>query len=411
MPPKIIFFTGAPLPSEVRADEAHLVRDGSDGGSSKLLTSFSRSIKQFCGVREASTADDVGQETPSLTAAPSAAAWHSLPLSGEYLRTGYSQELGFQAEYLGNAAYYAAEDPTFLSTQSEASFRSSAARSTQAALEDVTSQFYEHSLALHDDLPTSQIAPAGTEEASLEGKESGLSTSFGTASLGPTQDESFLSTAEKRPVPNAGQITSLDRLPNEAYLKSISPQTMSITIICGIISISPPRSIITRHGSTVEIVEMLIGDDRKSGFGINFWLPSSRTKSNLRESLQDLRPQDIILVRNIALSSFKGNVYGQSLRREMTKVDLLYRNRIDRTDRAGCYSIKDLGGSDRATQESQTHPQVLKTKKVRDWVLRFVGGGPAVVRTADAGRGGKRGIKRTREVAGLDVGEMPPDTQ
>ena len=266
-------------------------------------------------------------------------------------------------------------------------------------------------MALHDDLPTSQIAPAGTEEASLEGKESGLSTSFGTASLGPTQDESFLSTAEKRPVPNAGQITSLDRLPNEAYLKSISPQTMSITIICGIISISPPRSIITRHGSTVEIVEMLIGDDRKSGFGINFWLPSSRTKSNLRESLQDLRPQDIILVRNIALSSFKGKVYGQSLRREMTKVDLLYRNRIDRTDRAGCYSIKDLGGSDRATQESQTHPQVLKTKKVRDWVLRFVGGGPAVVRTADAGRGGKRGIKRTREVAGLDVGEMPPDTQ
>lgn len=411
MPPKTIFFVGAPLPSEVRDDVADLERDGPDGGSGQLLTSFSNSIKQFCGLREAVTAEDVDQGTPSLTAAPSAAAWHSLPLEGEHLRTGYSQGLEWQEDYRGNAAYYAAEDLTFLSTQGETSFRSSDARSTQAVLEDVTSQFYEHSLALHDDLPTSQIAPAGSEVPSLEEEESGFSTSFNNTSLGPTQNESLAIIAEKRPVPNAGQITNLDRLPNEGYLKSISPQTMSITIICGIINISTPRSITTRHGSTVEIIEMLVGDDHKSGFGINFWLPSARQKSALREALQDLRPQDIILVRNIALSSFKGKVYGQSLRREMTKVDLLYRNRIDRTDRAGCYSIKDLGGSGRATQESLVNPQILKTKRVREWVLRFVGGGPAVVRTADAGREGKRGVKRTREVAGLGIGEMPPDTQ
>lgn len=399
MPLKTIFFTGAPLPGEVRDD---LVRDSQDGGS-KPLISFSRSIKQFCRLKEAGTAEDFGQGTPSSRAAPGA-AWHSLHLEGEHLRTGYSQGLGYQEGYQGNAAYYAAEDPTFLSTQGETSFRSSDARSTQAALEDTKIQFYEHSLALHDDPPTSQIDPAGSENATLEGEESGFSTSFGTTSLRPTQDESLLSEAEKRPVPIAGQITNLDRLPSEAYLKSISPQTMSITIVCGIISVSPPRSITTRHGSTVEIIEMLVGDDHKSGFGINFWLPSPRQKSALRDALQDLRPQDIILVRNIALSSFKGKVYGQSLRKEMTKVDLLYRTRIDRTDRAGCYSIRDLSAND----DSQMHPQVLKTTRVRDWVLRFVGSGPAVGR-----REGEtmRGVKRTRQVAGLGVGEMPPDTQ
>ena len=407
MPPKTIFFTGAPLPVEVRADVADLVRDRPDGGSNKLLTSFSSSIKRFCGLKEASLADGgLIRSTPSLTGPPEtppAAAWHSLPLQGEHIRTGFSQGLGYQEAYAGNAAYYAAEDPTFLSTRDETSFRSSDARSTKAALEDVTSQFYEHSMALHDDLPTSQIAPTGTEDGSLNWEESGFSTSFGTTSHGPTQDESLLSSTEKRPVPYAGQITNLDRLPNETYLKSISPQTMSITIVCGIISISPSRTIQTRHGSSVEIVEMLVGDEHKSGFGINFWIPSPRQKSALRDALQDLRPQDIILVRNMALASFKGKVYGQSLRKEMTKVDLLYRNRIDRTDRAGCYSIRDLSG----TEESQIHPQVLKTKKVRQWVLRFVGGGPAVVRTAEAR--GKRGTQRTRGVAGM--GEMPPDTQ
>ena len=405
MPPKTLFFAGAPLPSEVRDEVADFNLDGPGGVSEKLLTSFSHSIKQFCGLKEVGTAEAlVGHGTPSLTAAPSAAAWHSLPLEGENLWVDYNQGLGWQEAYQGNAALYAAEDPTFLSTQGETCFRSSDARSTRAALEDVTSQFYEHSLALHDDFPTSQIARSETEDESLE-EESGFSTSFGTTSAGPMQDERLMSEAEKRPVPMAGQITNLDRLPNEAYLKSISPQTMSITIICGIISISPPRSLTTRHGSTVEIVEMLVGDDKKSGFGINFWLPSPRQKSALREALSDIRPQDIIQVRNMALSNFKGKVYGQSLRREMTKVDLLYRNRIDRTDRAGYYSIKDLN----ADEYSQLSPQVLKTKRVREWVLRFVGSGPAVTRSATAVV--KRGVKRTREVAGLGVGEMPPDTQ
>lgn len=398
MPPKTIFFTGAPLPSDLQPDAV----------SDKLLTSFSSSIARFAGLQGQALAA-LPPSAATQTAAP--APWHSLTLKGEHLATRFSQIREWQEEYRGNAAYFATEDPTFLGSQSETSFyRSSWERgsqwSAQELLEDGASQFYEHSLALHNDLPSSQIAPAPSGDKSAD--ESCYSTSFNTTQFTSTLDQdSIIGTTSKNPIPNAGQITNLDRLPNENYLKSISPQTMSVSIVCGIISISPPRTINTRHGSTVEIVEMLVGDDHKSGFGINFWLPSIKAPSALRTALTDLRPQDIILVRNMALSSFKGKVYGQSLRKEMTKVDLLLRNRIDRTDRAGCYSRKDFVG-----EEAEMHPQVLKTKRVRDWVLRFVGGGTraAVVRDGCNGMG-KKGLKRRAEVAGIGIGDMPPDTQ
>ncbi|OBT86974.1 hypothetical protein VE02_04604 [Pseudogymnoascus sp. 03VT05] len=176
---------------------------------------------------------------------------------------------------------------------------------------------------------------------------------------------------------------------------------MTVNIIVGILSISPPRSIQTRGGSAVEIVELLVGDDTRSGFGINCWLPLNVVSRptgghpNLRSSLSGLRPQDIILVRNVALTSFRGEVYGQSLRCDVTKADLLFRNRIDREDERGCYSVRDLN----TTIGSDIHPQVAKTIRVREWVLRFVGHGAGAMRRTDEGK-----------VEVVDE-KLPPDTQ
>lgn len=140
----------------------------------------------------------------------------------------------------------------------------------------------------------------------------------------------------------------------------------------------------------MELMEVLAGDETRSGFAVNFWLfPSSQ--SAMRAVLEGLRPQDIVLMRNVALSSFNGKVYGQSLRRDMTKVHLLYRNRADKDDTGGCYggSELDRGGN----------PQLEKTRKVKEWVLRFVGG------SKGRGLGTKKGrIEQVREV-------LPPDTQ
>ena len=86
----------------------------------------------------------------------------------------------------------------------------------------------------------------------------------------------------------------------------------------------------------MELIEVLAGDEIKSGFTVNFWLSSPQSADgDTRSVLSGLRPQDVVLMRNVALSSFRGMVYGQSLRKEMTKVHLLYRDRIDRTDVGG----------------------------------------------------------------------------
>lgn len=119
---------------------------------------------------------------------------------------------------------------------------------------------------------------------------------------------------------------------------------------------------------------MLVGDDTKAGLGINIWLPPSQESNppalqevDLRTQTLRLRPQDVILAKTVALSSFRGKVYGQSLRRGMTTLDLLYRNVIDGDDARGAYSADDL------KQGAINEAQVRKVKDVEDWVMRFVG--------------------------------------
>jgi hypothetical protein len=186
-----------------------------------------------------------------------------------------------------------------------------------------------------------------------------------------------LNVLETRPaIPVGGHILDLRDIPNAKFLDSIQPQTMTVNLIVGIISVAPPRAIKTRRGAEVELVELLVGDETKSGFGINFWLSPLSKESNdgravddMRNVLLSLRPQDIVLLRNVAMSSFRGKVYGQSLRKEMTKVQLLYRNRIDKTDIGGYYTVTDFDIG------RNMHPQLAKTMEVRDWVSRFVAPG------------------------------------
>jgi hypothetical protein len=166
---------------------------------------------------------------------------------------------------------------------------------------------------------------------------------------------------------------------------------MTANLIVGIVSVPPPRAIRTRRGADVELIEVLVGDETKSGFGINFWLSSfqSDMTSDLRKVLSGLRPQDVVLMRNVALNSFRGKVYGQSLRKGVTKVHLLYRSRVDKSDVGGCYSAADLAPGD------IWPPQIQKTRTVREWVLRFVGAG------AGRTKGRVEAMKET----------LPPDTQ
>lgn len=390
MAPNVLVFAGAPMPSSLNWE------------SDTLIESFLPPIIQFAGL------SDDGQPSPLPTVFHEHVRWRSLRAATEPLVYSQLQVGTLTGEDKAIIPAPTTADLTLSSFGTDQSAISAQQLDTQLPAteftEDITSQFYEDSLAVYENLPSSPIpAPGPDGEISRSDAEAGT-TASNTTSFSTSLGFSFnsRSTAPPNfPVPDGGRLSDLGHIPNSKYLHSIQPQTMTVNVIVGIISISPPRSIQTRGGSAVEIVELLVGDETKSGFGINCWLPLNavskpiRGHPDLRSSLSGLRPQDIILVRNVALSSFRGKVYGQSLRREVTKVDLLFRNRIDRDDEGGCYSARDLNN----TISSDTHPQVRKIIRVREWVLRFVGHGGGIMRRTDEGK-----------VEVVDE-QLPPDTQ
>ncbi|KAK0261137.1 hypothetical protein LTS09_004400 [Friedmanniomyces endolithicus] len=139
----------------------------------------------------------------------------------------------------------------------------------------------------------------------------------------------------------------------------------------------------------MDILELLLGDESKAGFSITFWLTAvdSQTKQqdDLRSELGNLRAGDVVVVRNVALSAFKGCVYGQSLSRKFAR---------------NCTSVNVISAED-----VRVHGSVAmrgKFGRVQRWADDFVGrrSGPTVMGKAVAGGGGRR------------VGEevLPPDT-
>ena len=361
MSPGTLLFAGAPQSSSL------------DWEQPGLLENFSESFIRFAHL---DAQQNVSAASPSASSPHP--AWRSLPLERRHLATGLSQNHGWQKEYQGASFFTTSDINSFLSSQSPISPGDSHASSQSA--QEVLSQFYEQSYAIHEDIASSQLRTSGTSGSFYSDTSFISETSLDSHSFG-----------QRIEIPNAGYVSDLKDIPNAAHLNSIQPQTMTVNLIVGIISLLPPRAIKTRRGADVELVEVLVGDETKSGFGVNFWLSAGQgLEGDMRSVLAGLRVQDVVLMRNVALSSFKGKVYGQSLRREMTKCVLLYRNRIDRLDVGGCYSAADLEWSD-------GNPQVEKTRRVRGWGLRFVGVGVGH-------RVGKGRYEAVKEV-------LPPDTQ
>ncbi|KAL3479118.1 hypothetical protein BJX99DRAFT_223107 [Aspergillus californicus] len=259
-------------------------------------------------------------------------------------------------------------------------------------------QFYDHSFTVHE---TSEISALGAFSG-----DSGLDSGLWTESTGT----SFATNAEGealtlRPSIQGG-LTNLEDIPSAAYLTSIMPQTMTVNFIVAIIAIRPPRRIVTRQWKTeLDIVEAVMGDETRTGFGVTFWLPPlddlPNTRSygdeggkELRKSLMLLRPRDIVLLRTVGLGCFRERVYGQSLRRGLTKIDLLYRQQVDATDTCGVYRLRDI-----LVHAAKNEDQPLvKVRKVREWIKRFVDSVPDSA-------GGSTNLRHGNTVT------LPPDTQ
>lgn len=346
--------------------------------------------------------------------------WRSLSLQRAHVPTGFSQYHNL------NIVNHFPASADFLTTAA-ISFEASSQGLSQ---DDATSheskllaEWYEHSLALHDDLASSQLVPresqehdhgggGGEEASSAGGTDHSKSVSFfSTSDEGDTttvltnDDATIVVRTPLQPgrqrAGAADHLSNLEDIPPARYLESIQPQTMTVTLIAGIISIASPRTVETRFGSTRTLVEVLIGDETKSGFSVTFWLGRAAESDGSSGPLAGLRAQDVVLMRNVALNVFRGKVYGGSLPRGMTAVYLLHRGRkLGAGDDGGHYSASDLAKAGRrGARQQQIHPQLEKTRRVRDWVLKFVGGpasgdGGGARRSARMNKGRKRPAPR-----------------
>ena len=339
-----------------------------------------------------------------LPASPARPAWRALPLQAEHLPSGLTQliQTGVAAEWETQGineetSFLTMTDVSMLSDRSEM-LSSQDVQSSGSNSDESLTQFYEYSYALHEEQPTADVIY-------LDSKND--MTQFSLAAFAVETEMALM--AEELPQqavqakPRSSNTTSLRNIPNASMIRSLGTSTMTVDLVVGILAISQPRSIKTRkYGRLVELVEMTVADDTKAGFGITIWLPVSKerfSKNNqedrLRSSVATLRPQDIILARNVALESFKGKVYGQSLRKGITKLDLLYRNLEDAQDEPGAYSWDELNAV-------SDDPQLVRVKMLHDWVMSFVGAGH---------RTPGNDTKRTNRTAKRTRPQLPADTQ
>jgi hypothetical protein len=348
--PKIIIFAGAPKADSLNWD-------------TPLHDSFIPPISDFVGLEDASSASEQLSDSQ-----PQYPQWRSLPLAKhQLLQTGLTQ----QPDYFLRPTHFNPSDNFFTSIPTggytEASeVEEEGEEEEEEEEEEVRSQFYEHSLALHE--------TSHPDEASL--------TTDTSTSSGQFQSFQYSPAPSLDPIGTSCRLTNLSSIPHPGKLPNPKSAPTIISIMVGILSLTS-HTATTRFGPR-PIIELLVGDEtRSSGFQVTFWLPppTNPGQSLLGKSLAGLRRGDVILVHGMQLGVFRDRVFGQSVRAGEqgygTRVHLMYRGQDpfsanleegkDEEERRGHYTLKDLA------VKGAVHPQLEKTKRVRMWVLEYLG--------------------------------------
>ncbi|KAI1436183.1 hypothetical protein GGR50DRAFT_652087 [Xylaria sp. CBS 124048] len=344
MPRKVIIYAGAP--------EGHSL----DWTGSNLLNHFLDPIASFARLDASSSSPESPWGEISFLSTPDPAVWRSMPLRRAPLRTGFSQVHSLAPPYQGAPGFFTALPGSFDTT--------SGLSWDDRVSQRIIDQFYDHSLAIHRDLPSSSSSQLRSSGLTTDDSSFDVTDDFQETSI--LEDDS---TVEVRNCPgnDVARLSNLEDVPDAKHLAAISPQTMTVNLIVGVISIAEPRTVKTRWGTTNSLVELLVGDETKSGFSVTFWMSSTPSETNTL--VRTLRRQDVLLLRNVGLGVFMKKVHGYSLRKGHTKIELLHRRRIDKDDKGGVYSMKDISSTKRA------YPQLVKARKVWEWLLHFVGDG------------------------------------
>ncbi|KZM24222.1 uncharacterized protein EKO05_0005756 [Ascochyta rabiei] len=298
--------------------------------------------------------------------------WREVGPKSARLRTGWSQPhlpgTGLQGIDTNHSfAIATLEGSSGLSEHGTTNLDTTLTLDEQASAAD---EYLEHSLIFHDTLLSSQVVQDVAADTTVT-SSSFLTTSFGTTSSGLSSPSPVDSHVLILQVPSAMAVTALGSLPSAQHLRSIYPQTPTPNLLCALTTTPERREVFVRKGGyKMDLWEVTVGDDTYPNFKVTFWLRPPRESNNeqnhaqvqLLHTLERLQVGNIILLRNIALTSFRDIVYGQSLNtaiaRARTSVDVL---------------MKSSGLS--VAQVSGLPPSVVETfMRVKRWARSHIAG-------------------------------------
>jgi hypothetical protein len=276
--------------------------------------------------------------------------WRHVATKGTRLRTGWSQPyLPGSISHEGGLGYSFSipnvEEPSILPEGDTTNFNTTLTIGEQPSAAD---DYVEQSLAFHDTLLSSQVVPDVTADNTVS-SSSFLTTSFATTTSGLSSPSPAEGRSLMLQVPSTMTITSLGALPSASHLRSIYPQTPTPNLLCSVMTSPERREIFVRKGGyKMDLWEITVGDDTRSGFKISFWLRPPRGTSAeqasaqtlLLHTMQRIRAGNIVLLRNVALTSFRDTVYGQSLNPAITRA----RTTVDVVMSDVGVSVEQLGG-------------------------------------------------------------------
>lgn len=334
--------------------------------------------------------------------------WRDIGLTNTRLHTGWSQPFvpGTGLQGVDNNQSFAIpnlEDSSALPEYDTTNL------DTTLTLDEHTSavdDYLQHSLIFHDTLLSSQVVQDVAADNTVA-SSSFLTTSFGTTSSGLSSPSPVDNQVLILQVPSTMAVTALGSLPSAQYLRSIYPQTPTSNFLCALMTTPERREVFVRKGGyKMDLWEITVGDDTCSNFKVTFWLRPPRDSNNeqnhaqvqLLHTLERLQVGNIILLRNVALTSFRDTIYGQSLNTAITRV----RTSVDVLTKDSGMSVAQVGGLSASV--------VGTLMRVKRWARLHVAGMPDNIRKRKGGPSMEgHGAKRSFVSSARDEA-LPPDT-
>ncbi|KAJ8115421.1 hypothetical protein OPT61_g2937 [Boeremia exigua] len=266
--------------------------------------------------------------------------------------------------------------------------------------------YLQHSLVFHNTLLSSQVVQDEGADETVS------SSSFLTTSFGTTASISSSASLVERDklnlqVPSAMHVTPLGSIPSAQYLRTIYPQTPTPNLLCALMTKPERREVFVRKGGyKMDLWEIVVGDDTCPSFKVTFWLRPPRGLNNDKGSEQtrllhilgQLQVGNIVLLRNIALTSFRESVYGQSLSTAIARA----RTSVDVLAEDGGTSVAHVSGLPASVLEALT--------RVKRWARLHVVGDVDITRKRKGDFAGQDNAAKRPFTSSVGDEDFPPDT-